>query len=171
MIVTAPNYSIAAARAQPDKSMFLAGSITGVADWQEDVSKALQKHSSEFAYFNPRRDNYDSLDPAVEEEQITWEYYCLKQCDYILFWFGAETLAPITLFEYGKMLEMHSRGLKKLIIGIHPEYKRKNDVVIQTRLVDQYLSRQIVYSIENLTEKAKTTITSSMLNNNRNQLY
>ena len=104
--------------------------------------------TNHYNIFNPRRENYNGLDPKLEQEQITWEYHCIHQCKYILFWFAKETLAPITLFELGSALHTHDHS--KIFIGIDPEYKRKNDVIIQTRLRDEYLSDRIVFSKEDL---------------------
>ena len=110
-----------------ENSIFLAGSITGAWDWQKEVADKL---IHKWNVFNPRRENYNGLVPNAEREQITWEYKALRFCDNVLFYFSHETLAPITLFEYGKMLKSH----KNLFVCIHSEYKRKNDVIIQTNL-------------------------------------
>jgi hypothetical protein len=84
----------------------------------------------------------------LEQEQITWEYHCIHHCKYILFWFAKETLAPITLFELGSALNTHDHS--KIFIGIDPEYKRKNDVIIQTKLRNKYLSNRIVFNKKDL---------------------
>ena len=39
---------------------------------------------------------------------------------------------------------------KKLVIGVHPNYKRKFDVEYQTKLMGDY---EIVYSIQDLADK------------------
>lgn len=162
MNITAPEFNIQTAKLDSSRCLFLAGSITGVGDWQSSIvdTPTLKKNfkddrtefltiSDYFHTFNPRRKNYDSLDPAVEEEQITWEHYHInKVCDNILFWFGKETVAPITLYEYGRALSTHDHS--KIWVGIHPEYPRKNDVLIQTRLLNPNLEKRIVYSINDL---------------------
>ena len=78
--------------------------------------------------------------------QINWEYLALRKASYISFWFAAETLAPITLFEYGYHL---AKTPEKLIVGIDQAYERRIDVEIQTRLVlgEKY---EFVYSIADL---------------------
>ncbi|MGE3809463.1 MAG: hypothetical protein AB7K24_32770 [Gemmataceae bacterium] len=55
----------------------------------------------------------------------------MVKADAIMFWFPCETLCPITLFELGKWVATD----KKLFIGHHPEYQRKNDIRIQVGLV------------------------------------
>ena len=50
----------------------------------------------------------------------------------VLFWFPKESLCPIALFELGKELESGSR----VVIGVHPEYSRRFDVITQVRCYD-----------------------------------
>ena len=131
--IEAPFMDLEAINGPKEKNLFLAGSISGAVDWQAEIAPDLCKHCN---VFNPRRANYTEyteLDPLMEREQITWEYFHInKVCGKILFWFSNETLAPITLFEYGKALATFDR--KNIFVGVHPEYKRKNDVYIQTEL-------------------------------------
>ena len=114
------------------RTIFLGGSISGAANWQTEATKLLLPH---FHIFNPRRDHYEKLDPAVEREQITWEFQHLNLAEIALFYFSHETVAPITLFEYGKQLiKMRYAPFRKTYVCIHPNYARKNDVLIQTQL-------------------------------------
>jgi hypothetical protein len=69
--------------------------------------------------------------PDNEMQQICWEYKHLEESDIIVFWFAKETVCPITLYELGKW---GTSTKKTVIIGIDPEYSRKNDVIIQTSL-------------------------------------
>ena len=48
----------------------------------------------------------------------------------ILFWFSPETLNPIALYELGTWV----RGPKPIFVGVHPDYPRRQDVVIQLEL-------------------------------------
>lgn len=161
MIITAPNYidflDLRRKSSKPD--LFLAGSISGARNWQADAAKELQEY---YNIFNPRRENFNSLIPGVEDEQITWEHYYLENIDNILFYFSDETVAPITLFEYGCYLELKDEfqwHKKNLFVAVHPEYPRKNNVIIQTRL---RRPRQIVHiGLEGAIEEAK----------NKNSLY
>jgi len=150
--IEAPHFSLDVARLTPDDCLFLADSITGAHDWQKEmVFKKYFPYPSlidVFNVFNPRRVDFDASDPNVEKEQITWEYHCIHHCNHILFWFAPETLAPITLFELGSALNTHQH--ENIYIGIDPQYKRKNDVIIQTSLRDERLAKRIVYSKEDL---------------------
>jgi hypothetical protein len=115
-----------------EKCVFLAGSITGAENWQIHAKELLLPH---YHVINPRRAEFDVTNPAMEDEQICWEFKQLNWCGNILFWFSGETLAPIALLEYGKILTRLSAGVKtRVAVGVHPDYKRKNDVIIQTRL-------------------------------------
>lgn len=166
--IEAPNYDLEIARLNPADNLFLAGSITGAQDWQKEL--AFKKYDifelddniesatdkdirlvDYFNVFNPRRANFDVNDPSVEKEQITWEYHCIHQCRYILFWFAPETLAPITLFELGSALNTHEH--ENIFIGIDPLYKRKNDVIIQTSLRNKKLADRIVFSKDDLAKQ------------------
>lgn len=142
-----PNYA--------DKVVFLGGGITNVADWQAEMAKLLA--GRDITILNPRRDFYDNTNPDLANEQIKWEYDHLRESTAILFWFASETLCPITLFEYGFHLGRYRR---QLFLGIHPEYKRKLDLEIQTELVnkecrdDPYFRKvQISYSLVDLAEQ------------------
>lgn len=135
-------------------SLFLAGSISGAKNWQASITKIKYKGfdlETLFHIYNPRRDNYDSLNPLVEEEQIFWEFNAIHFCQKILFWFSNETVAPITLFELGSAL--HTHKYSNIFIGIDPKYARKNDVIIQTTLRNKFLSERIVYSQKDLVKQ------------------
>lgn len=158
--IEAPNYTVDIARLNPADNLFLAGSITGAQDWQKEM--AFKKYNvydinvsliDYFNVFNPRRANFDVSDPSVEKEQITWEYHCIQHSRYILFWFAPETLAPITLFELGSALNTHQHEHRNIFIGVDPEYKRKNDVIIQTSLRNKALADKIVFSKDELAEQ------------------
>lgn len=129
-----------------NKTVFLAGSISNAHDWQKEAAQKLLPH---FTVLNPRRANYPSFDPELEREQIQWEYDFLYASTNILFFFSHETVAPITLLEYGALLE-ETKVLewKKLYIAIHPEYKRKNDVLIQTELRNPKWVKNITFSLD-----------------------
>jgi hypothetical protein len=117
-------------------SVFLAGSITGAENWQNRATELLIPH---FDVINPRRDYYDTFDQSIEEEQITWEFDRLRAARYCLVWFSHETLAPITLYELGtKLMEIKldpTKNFDQISIGATFDYKRRNDVIIQSRLI------------------------------------
>lgn len=123
-------------------SLFIAGGITNCPDWQAELVESLK--NEDITILNPRRKNFPIDDPNASEEQIIWEFEHLKKADAVSFWFPKETLCPITLYELGKI----SMTSKKLFVGVHPEYKRKRDIEIQTKLLRPEI--KIVYSIKDL---------------------
>lgn len=124
-------------------SLFLAGGITNCPNWQNEMSDLLK--NTKLTLIDPRRDNWDVNDSAIEQQQINWEFKHLNLADAIMFWFPCETLCPITLYELGFW---NAKANKKIFVGCHPEYKRKSDVVIQTQLVNPNLN--VVSSLNEL---------------------
>jgi len=125
-----------------EPSLFLAGGITGVENWQQEMVGLL--HDLPVILLNPRRAQFPKDNPNIEVEQITWEYKHFRKATAILFWFTPPTLNPITLFELGQW----SVASKNLFIGIHPEYARKQDVEIQMGLAKPRVV--IYYSLRDL---------------------
>lgn len=125
-------------------SVFLAGGITDCPDWQAEVIKMFDKNVGKLpvVMLNPRRANFPMSDRTAAQTQIEWEFDMITRADVIMFWFPSETLCPITLYELG--FQMGQRFGKegpiykaqKLVVGCHPDYKRKQDVEVQTQLVD-----------------------------------
>ena len=111
------------------KSLFLAGGITNCPNWQADIVKMLEDTS--LVLLNPRQANFNISDPLAADLQIEWEHDHLIKATAILFWFPRETLCPIVLYELGAW----SMTDKPIFIGAHPDYSRRVDVVIQTKLV------------------------------------
>ncbi|WP_329266889.1 nucleoside 2-deoxyribosyltransferase domain-containing protein [Streptomyces sp. NBC_01451] len=66
---------------------------------------------------------------AAAREQTVWEYELLRVADVILFWFCAEAVQTIALYELGA----HAACLTRLAVGADPDYPRHLDVVQQLR--------------------------------------
>jgi len=107
--------------------IFLAGGISNCPDWQAEVEEILKETSG--VLINPRRTTVFVEEDAAE--QIEWEYEALRKVDTVLFWFPMETLCPITLLELGVFTQ---RTDVQLIVGTHPEYARRFDVIKQLQL-------------------------------------
>jgi len=116
-------------------SLFLGGGINQCPDWQSDIRTFLNKKCPNLVLFNPRRNSYDIKDATQTPIQIKWEFDCLRQATGIMFWFCAETVCPITLYELGTWTQISKQTGKKIFIGCHPNYQKLNDVIIQTELV------------------------------------
>jgi nucleoside 2-deoxyribosyltransferase len=123
-------------------SVFLAGTITGAKkDWQKQITESLKSY--DIVVFNPRREKKPEDEEGIRE-QIEWEQENLRRADLISFWFSEETVAPITLYEYG----FWSASKKPIVVGVHPKYPRKFDVEVQTKRARPDI--KIVYSLEDL---------------------
>ena len=133
-----------------EKSIFLAGGISGCSVWQTEMANLLK--DTDLAVINPRRENYDMDDKSLEEVQIKWEFDHMNKVDIISFWFTPETVCPITLYELGKA----SMTNKIIFVGVDPNYSRKRDVEIQTKLIRPEI--KIVSSIKELVEQVKNGI-------------
>lgn len=108
-------------------ALFLAGGITGCPDWQRDAVRQLEAVGCEAAVLNPRRASFPQDDLRAHDEQVGWEAAALQRADVILFWFCAETVQPVVLYELG----FHAARGAALVVGSHPHYKRRRDVVAQ----------------------------------------
>jgi hypothetical protein len=110
------------------RGVFLAGGISGCADWQRDLAGMLE--GTELVVVNPRRRGFPMEDAGAAAEQIGWEFEHLKKVWGVAFWFPPEKLCPIALFELGGQA---ARG-KRLFVGTDAGYCRRLDVAIQMRL-------------------------------------
>ena len=133
---------------QTTNSIFFAGGITDCPNWQYKMAGLLR--DVDLVAFNPRRPHFPIGDNKVSRQQIEWEHRYLKIAEAALFWFPCETLCPITLYELGAW----SRTTKPLFIGVHPDYKRKIDVEVQTELARPDV--KIVHSLKDLAQQIKT---------------
>ncbi len=143
LIIEAPNeiYSLENNR---NIKLFLAGGITNCPDWQKEIIELI-KGADILTVYNPRRANFPINDPKAAEEQITWEYNHLRDSDSISFWFSKGSLNPIVLYELGRW---GTSTNKTIFIGMDPDYERKQDVIIQTKLSRPNV--RIVYTLFDL---------------------
>jgi hypothetical protein len=139
--------------------LFLAGGITGCPDWQAEIVDRLSD-IEDLTILNPRRADFPIDDPSAAEAQITWEFRHLRQATLILFWFPKESICPIALYELGAWTV--KPGFRQLLVGVDPEYSRRQDVVIQTRLVHPDL--RIDSSVSGLVDSVRTLFDGECLN-------
>ena len=130
-----------------EKSVFLAGGITGCPEWQKEMIEMLS--DMDYVLFNPRRDDFPMDDPYQIAGQITWEFSAMRVAKAILFWFPEETLCPIVLYELGAW----SMTDKPIFVGVHPAYERRSDVFVQTSLARSDV--KVVYSLRALADQVK----------------
>jgi len=129
IIIEAPNevYSLANSG---NAKLFLAGGITNCPDWQSWVVSELRDVEN-LTIYNPRRKKFDIKNFNTTEEQITWEYEHLRDANIVMFWFSKGSLNPMSLYELGMWGNSTD---SPTLIGVDPQYERKEDVYIQTQL-------------------------------------
>jgi len=132
---------------QDGPKVFMAGGITGCPNWQQEMRYLLRE--TRITLLNPRRADFPIGDPGAALEQIKWEFDMLREAHAILFWFPKETLCPIVLYELGAW----SMKVKPIVVGVHPEYQRRQDVEIQTKLARPDVA--VVYNLTNLANQIK----------------
>lgn len=124
--------------------VFLAGGIMNVPNWQKQVCDVLMDKFADkpLVIFNPRRENYPMNDPAEALTQIKWEFDMLDKSQIFSMFFSAGfSDQPICMFEYGKFLERATENgwdyNKRFVVTAEKDYRRYQDVVIQTCLADR----------------------------------
>ena len=122
---------------------FLAGGITDCWDWQKAVIDSIcsdPEYKENLVLFSPRRSNFPIDDPNAAEEQITWEFKYLEQCDIFSMYFcNGDSDQPICMYELGRNIALMQHKFpidweKRIIITVEKGYKRTADVIIQTKL-------------------------------------
>jgi hypothetical protein len=109
--------------------LFLAGGVSACPDWQADVARRLAPALHGWTIANPRVDD-PPTDAEGVEKQIAWEFRHLHAARAVLFWLPPPTPCPISLYELGKV----SMTDTPLLVGVHPEFPLRKDVLVQTRL-------------------------------------
>lgn len=114
----------------PALFLFMAGGITGTPRWQLDLLKLLRDGPNMLVVLDPRRDNFDTSDASLFHEQIEWEFSAIEMAHGMSFWFPAESVCSIALFELGQATMCEDN----LFVGCDPAYPRRADVVKQLSL-------------------------------------
>ncbi|MCX4706711.1 hypothetical protein [Streptomyces sp. NBC_01373] len=60
---------------------------------------------------------------------MAWDHHALAGADVVLLWFCQESMQPMVLYELGA----HAVSGATLVVGAHPGYERRLDVVAQHR--------------------------------------
>lgn len=159
IIIEAPN-EVHSLENYNNLKMFLAGGITNCPDWQSYVINEL-KDLDGLTIYNPRRKNFPINNPKASEEQIIWEFNHLRDADFLFFWFSKGSLNPIVLYELGMWVNSSD---VPTFVGVDPQYERKQDVYIQTKLARPDL---IIHdSIEEMIEKINEMFNEIKYNQN-----
>lgn len=114
-------------------TIFLAGAIDNgqAINWQEYVAEQL-KEIDNLIILNPRRDDWDSTWDCSKNnpqfaEQVNWELDGINNCDLVLVYFPANSIAPISLLELGLLA---SSPYDNKIVVCENGYHRKGNVDI-----------------------------------------
>ena len=126
---------------------FLGGGITNCPEWQQEVIAKLEKYDAihpedlnRLVIFNPRRENFPIDDPNAARQQISWEFKWLQKMDiFSMFFTAGESDQPICMYELGRNLQRMATRFpqdfgERIVISCDPNYKRAQDVKIQTEL-------------------------------------
>jgi hypothetical protein len=132
---------------QTEVKCFLGGGITTCPEWQKEISKVFANYDANhpqeldrLVVFNPRRDNFPIDDPNAAQQQISWEFNWLQKMDVFSMLFSAgESDQPICMYELGRNLQRMAMRFptdfaERIVISCDPNYKRAQDVKIQTQL-------------------------------------
>lgn len=118
---------------------FLAGGITNCHEWQVEIIENL-KNIDNLVIFNPRRKNFPINNPNASLQQIKWQFYWLEQSDIFSMYFDDSVSdQPICFYELGRNIERMKQKFpndwnNRIIISCNSNFKRYNDVIIQTEL-------------------------------------
>lgn len=134
--------------------VFLAGTIDmgNSENWQAKVTEELKTEN--VIILNPRREDWNpEWKPIIEEpefvKQVEWELNALEAADYIIMYFAAESLSPISLLEFG----LYAKS-GKLLVFCEEGFWRKGNVQITA---EKYDVKQFE-SIEEILNHIKTNI-------------
>lgn len=137
-------------------SVFLAGGITNCPEWQDKVIEFLKAKldTDNLVVFNPRRKNFPIGVPSAAFGQIKWEFKQLEKMDIFSMYFcGGDSDQPICMYELGRnIVRMQNRfpadWEKRIIVSVEEGYKRREDVIVQTRLANFNFTTMYLNSLE-----------------------
>ena len=118
-------------------SIFLAGPIHGVHDWQSEIAKEFEH--LDITFFSPRRSDYETFDYT---EQVQWESEHLRYADLIVFCVPPKDYdvvgryyAQSTIYEFSEWINK-GKNIIAYIDNAYPLFryiqKRNPDIVIYT---------------------------------------
>lgn len=137
---------------QDEITVFLAGAIDNGAavEWQKHVTEQLSDCEN-LLLLNPRRDDWDStwdcsIDNPQFVEQVNWELDGLEIANFILVFFPANSIAPISLLELGLITETKPYG--STIVVCEEGYHRKGNVDIVCERYNHHQCKTLAEAID-----------------------
>jgi hypothetical protein len=133
---------------------FLAGSA--VFPWREAVKKNISPE--EAVLFDPMNDQLAEENPM---KRVQWEVDHMDYADIVVVWLPKEdqtkphTFSLTSLFEMGRFVQMKD---KPLVVGIAPEYIRRDELVTQLKVLRPEVT--VVNSLDALQEQLRAVALS-----------
>lgn len=155
--------------------IFLGGGIQQCPEWQKEIIERFNQTEEILKpciIFNPRRPNFPINDPSSSLEQITWEFDMLEKCDlFTMLFCKSNSDQPICFYELGRNIETMKKKYPltwkdRIIISVDEKFKRKEDVVIQTRLATGEKIKVNIQPTEKLIETHFNEVTSFLKSSN-----
>ena len=143
--------------------VFLAGGVIPDNDWRDEVIayfKENWKHDKGIVFFSPVRPTCNFNDVDDLRKQIEWEQKYINACGMLdSFYFpDSQYHQPMSFYELGRCLGKRTQDAfgnwldTDVIVSVHKDYFRKNDVIIQTEVANV---DKVAKEVESVAEFAK----------------
>ena len=127
--------------------VFLAGGVIPDNDWRDEVIAYFKdnwKHNRGIVFFSPVRPTCNFNDVDDLRKQIGWEQKYMNSYGMIVsFYFpDSQYHQPMSFYELGRCLGKRTQDAfanwlgNDVLVSVHKDYFRKNDVIIQTEVAN-----------------------------------
>lgn len=127
--------------------VFLAGGVIPDNDWRDEVIAYFRenwKHDKGIVFFSPVRPTCNFNDVDDLRKQIEWEQKYINSYGMIVSFFfpNSQYHQPMSFYELGRCLGKRTQDAfgnwlgNDVIVSVHKDYFRKNDVIIQTEVAN-----------------------------------
>lgn len=139
-------------------SVFLAGGVIPDNDWRNEVIAYFKEnwnHDKGIVFFSPVRPTCNFNDVDDLRKQIEWEQKYINTSGMLVsFYFpNSQYHQPMSFYELGRCLGKRTQDAfdnldNDVIVSVHKDYFRKNDVIIQTEVANVDKDAKEVESVE-----------------------
>ena len=127
--------------------VFLAGGVIPDNDWRDEVItyfKENWKHNKGIVFFSPVRPTCNFNDVDDLRKQIEWEQKYMNSHGMLVSFFFPDSQyhQPMSFYELGRCLGKRTQDAfanwlgNDVLVSVHKNYFRKNDVIIQTEVAN-----------------------------------
>ena len=127
--------------------VFLAGGVIPDNDWRDEVIAYFKnnwKHNMGIVFFSPVRPTCNFNDVDDLRKQIEWEQKFINSYGmFVSFFFpNSQYHQPMSFYELGRCLAKRKQDAfanwlgNDVLVSVHKDYFRKNDVIIQTEVAN-----------------------------------